>query len=72
MIPLPTEINDISNSIDGISTVSPNNPIGTKYLYLNQIEIQNSTLIVNYDKIIYCCAFRKKTRAGPPGGQGMF
>ena len=50
MIPLPTEINDISNSINGTSTLSPNNPIGTKYLYLNQIEIQNSTLIVNYDK----------------------
>ena len=50
LIPLPTEVNDISNSVDGTSTISPNNPMEIKYLYLNQIEIQNSTLIVNYNK----------------------
>ena len=50
LIPLPTEINDISNSVNGTSTISPDDPLGTQYLYLNQVEIQNSTLIVNYDK----------------------
>ena len=50
LIPLPIQVNDISNSVNGTSTISPNNPLEIKYLYLNQIEIQNSTLIVNYDK----------------------
>ena len=53
LIPLPTEIVDSGNFATGEKTVSPNDPLEIKSLYLNQIEIRNSTLIINYDKNKY-------------------
>jgi hypothetical protein len=49
--PLDTIITShIDTSIDSINT---NDPSKIKFLYLNQIEVQNSTLIVDYEKDMY-------------------
>jgi hypothetical protein len=53
IIPLPTEVIISANIDTGLSTVKPNIPSKIKYLYLNQIEVQNSTLIVDYQKDKY-------------------
>ena len=53
IIPLPTEVIITAHIDTGLSTIKPNEPSKIKYLYLNQIEIQNSTLIVNYQKDKY-------------------
>ena len=53
IIPLPTEVVITGHFDTGVSTIKPNDPSKIKYLYLNQIEIQNSTLIVDYQKDKY-------------------
>jgi hypothetical protein len=53
IIPLPTEVIITGHFDTGISTIRPNAPSPIKYLYINQIEIQNSTLIVDYHKDKY-------------------
>ena len=53
IIPLPTQVIISANMDTGNSTIKPNIPSKIKYLYLNQIEIQNSTLIVDYQKDKY-------------------
>ena len=53
MIPLPEEVITTGNLVIGTSTISPNNPVPIKYLYLNGIEIKNSDLIVDYEKDKY-------------------
>lgn len=53
MIPLPTEIIATGNFGTGDSTIRKNDPSKIKYLYLNSILIQNSTLIVDYNKNKY-------------------
>lgn len=53
LIPLPEEIS-VSGRFDlGTTTVHPNNPSKIRLLYINSIEVQNSTLIVDYDKDKY-------------------
>ena len=50
MIPSPTDV-IISAHFDlSTNSIHPNVPEKIKYLYLNKIEIQNSTLIVDYQK----------------------
>ena len=50
MIPSPTDV-IISAHFDlSTNSIRPNVPENIKYLYLNKIEIQNSTLIVDYQK----------------------
>jgi hypothetical protein len=53
IIPLPTDTVTPGNFDTSLDSISPNNPSKIKYLYLNQIEIQNSTLIVDYHKNKY-------------------
>ena len=53
LIPLPTEVIITGHFDTGDSTVKPNDPPPIKYLYINQIDIQNSTLIVDYNKDKY-------------------
>lgn len=53
IIPLPVETIITGHFDTGDSTIRPNEPSKIKYLYLNQIEIQNSTLIVDYHKDKY-------------------
>ena len=53
IIPLPTEVIISGNFDTGNSTIRKNEPTKIKYLYLNQIEVQNSTLIVNYNQDKY-------------------
>ena len=53
MIPLPTDVIISGNMDTSVSSIQPNIPSKIKYLYLNQIEVQNSTLIVDYHKDKY-------------------
>lgn len=53
LIPLPTDTITPGNFDTSLQSIKPNNPSKIKYLYLNQIEIQNSTLIVDYHKNKY-------------------
>jgi hypothetical protein len=53
IIPLPTETIITGHFDTGTSTIRPNEPEPIKYLYLNQITVQNSTLIVDYEKDKY-------------------
>lgn len=53
IIPLPTEVIITGHFDTGISTIRPNEPSKIKYLYINYIEVQNSTLIVDYHKNKY-------------------
>ena len=53
LIPLPTDTVTSGNFDTSLESAIPNNPSKIKYLYLNQIEIQNSTLIVDYHKDKY-------------------
>ncbi len=53
LIPLPTQTIPSGNFDIGDSTIKPNNPSEIRDLYLNQIEVQNSTLIVDYFKEKY-------------------
>lgn len=53
IIPLPTEVIITGHFDTGISTIKKNEPSPIKFLYLNQITIQNSTLIVDYQKDKY-------------------
>jgi len=53
LIPLPEEIS-VSGRFDlGTTTIRPNNPSKIKLLYINNIQVQNSTLIVDYEKDKY-------------------
>jgi hypothetical protein len=53
LIPLPEEIS-VSGRFDlGTTTIRPNNPSKIKLLYINSIQVQNSTLIVDYEKDKY-------------------
>jgi len=53
IIPLPTEVIITGHFDTGVSSIRENIPSKAKYLYLNQIEVQNSTLIVDYHKDKY-------------------
>ena len=53
IIPLPTEVITTAHFDLGNTTIKPNNPSKIKFLYLNFIEIENSTLIVDYHKDKY-------------------
>jgi len=53
IIPLPTDVIVSGREDTSLDSISPNVPSKIKYLYLNQIEIQNSTLIVDYHKDKY-------------------
>jgi hypothetical protein len=53
MIPLPTEIIATGNFGTGDSTIRKNDASTIKYIYLNSILVQNSTLIVDYNKNKY-------------------
>jgi hypothetical protein len=53
IIPLPEDINVSEKSATVPNGINPNNPGKIKHLYLNQIDIQNSTLIVDYEKDKY-------------------
>jgi hypothetical protein len=53
IIPLPTEVVITGNFDTGIDTIKPNEPSKIKSLYLNEITVQNSTLIVDYHKDKY-------------------
>lgn len=53
LIPTPDEVipsGNISNYPKGVCT---NDPLPIKYLYVNRVEIWNSTLVVNYGKNMY-------------------
>ena len=50
LIPLPLDVIPTQNKGLTYNSVNENNPLPVKYFYLNQIEIQNSTLIINYNK----------------------
>lgn len=53
IIPLPEEVS-VSGRFDlGTSTIKPNEPSKIKFLYINSINVQNSTLIVDYEKDKY-------------------
>ena len=53
IIPLPTDIIISANMDTSLSSIKPNIPSKIKYLYLNQLEVQNSTLIIDYHKDKY-------------------
>ena len=53
IIPLPTDVIITGHFDTSVESILPNEPSKIKYLYLNQIEIQNSTLIVDYHKNKY-------------------
>ena len=53
IIPLPTDVIISGNFDTGVSSINRNEPSEIKFLYLNQIQIQNSTLIVDYQKNKY-------------------
>jgi hypothetical protein len=53
IIPLPTDVVITGHFDTSTDSISPNEPTKIKHLYLNQIEIQNSTLIVDYHKNKY-------------------
>ena len=53
IIPLPTEVIITGHFDTGIDTIKSNAPTKIKSLYLNEITVQNSTLIVDYNKDKY-------------------
>ena len=53
MIPLPTDVIITGHFDTSINSIHENIPNPIHYLYLNQIEVQNSTLIVDYQKDKY-------------------
>ena len=53
IIPLPTDVITTGNMDTSLLSIKPNIPSKAKHLYLNQIEVQNSTLIVDYHKDKY-------------------
>lgn len=53
IIPLPTDVNIAEHSAQVPNGSRPNDPGKIKHLYLNQIDVQNSTLIVDYQKNKY-------------------
>ena len=53
IIPLPTDVNIAEHSAAFPNGSRPNDPGKIKQLYLNQIEVQNSTLNVDYKKNKY-------------------
>jgi len=53
IIPLPSDVNVSEKSASMPNGANPNNPGKIKHLYLNQIDVQNSTLIVDYEKDKY-------------------
>lgn len=53
IIPLPTEVIITGHFDTSTDSIRPNEPSKIKYLYLNQIDVQNSTLIVDYHKDKY-------------------
>jgi hypothetical protein len=53
IIPLPEQVIITGHFNTGSSTISENIPSKIKYLYLNEIKVQNSTLIVDYNKDKY-------------------
>jgi len=53
IIPLPTDVIITGQFDTSTSSIKPNIPEPIKYLYLNQITVQNSTLIVDYEKNKY-------------------
>lgn len=53
IIPSPIDVIITSHIDTDLSSIKPNIPTQIKYLYINQIEVQNSTLIVDYHKDKY-------------------
>jgi hypothetical protein len=53
LIPLPNQVIITGHFDTGNESIKPNNPPPIKSLYINQIEIQNSTLIVDFHKNKY-------------------
>ena len=53
IIPLPTDVVITGHFDTSLSSIKPNIPSKIKYLYLNQIEVQNSTLVIDYHKDKY-------------------
>jgi hypothetical protein len=50
IIPLPDDVITTAHFDLSLSSIRPNEPAPIKHLYLNKIEVQNSTLIVDYHK----------------------
>ena len=53
IIPSPLDVVITAHIDTDLSSISPNIPSKIKYLHLNKIEVQNSTLIVDYQKDKY-------------------
>lgn len=53
IIPLPDDVIITGHFDTSLASIKPNIPSKIKYLYLNQIDIQNSTLVVDYHKDKY-------------------
>ena len=53
IIPLPLDVIITEHADSSLSSIRPNEPAKIKMLYINQIDIQNSTLIVDYQKNKY-------------------
>ncbi len=47
MIPAPHEVIPTANVVLATESVKPNNVEKTEYMYLNQIDVENSTLVIN-------------------------
>jgi len=71
MIPLPIDVIITGHFDTSIDSIKPNIPSKIKYLYLNQIEVQNSTLIVDYHKDKYPFNKLKVTDDGFSGVNDM-
>ncbi len=68
MIPPPDQVittANLSNYPEGICT---NDPLPIQFLYINRVEIQNSTLVVNYNKNKYPYPMIKVTENGELSG----
>ena len=53
IIPLPTDTIPTGHFDTSLDSIKPDIPTKIKYLYINQIEVQNSTLVVDYHKDKY-------------------
>jgi hypothetical protein len=53
IIPLPIDVSITGHEDLAIKSIKANEPSKIKYLYLNSVEVQNSTLVVNYNKDKY-------------------
>jgi hypothetical protein len=71
IIPLPTDVIITAHEDTSLASIKPNEPTKIKYLYLNQISIQNSTLIVDYQKDKYPFKRYEVSDEGSYGGEKL-